>query len=143
MVKPVRLPPLVGTCVLRLDRVIAWRAHHQMGISFVAFDVVPTAVRACPERPRARRGRTNPADAAMERYAAGDAFVLVYDELAPRLFGFLLRKSRNAARAEHLLQQTFLRIHRARSRFIPGSEVRRAAFAARVVAVGGGRWGAS
>ena len=67
----------------------------------------------------------------MDRYAAGDnaAFALVYDALAPRLYGYLLRQARDRARAEDLLQQTFLHMHRARHRFIPGAEVTPWAFA--------------
>src|SRR5580704_16532600 len=70
-------------------------------------------------------------DVAMERYAAGDdaAFVLVYDTLAPRLYGYLLRQTRQSSRAEDILQQTLLHIHRARARFIPGAEVMPWAFA--------------
>jgi RNA polymerase sigma-70 factor (ECF subfamily) len=71
------------------------------------------------------------ADFAMERYAGGDsaAFAQVYDALAPRLYGYLLRQTRDRARAEDLLQQTMLHIHRARDRFIAGAEVRPWAFA--------------
>jgi RNA polymerase sigma-70 factor (ECF subfamily) len=71
------------------------------------------------------------ADQAMERYAGGDdaAFGLVYDALAPRLYGYLLRQTRDRARAEDLLQQTLLHIHRGRDRFIPGAEVTPWAFA--------------
>jgi len=71
------------------------------------------------------------ADLAMERYAAGDgaAFGLVYDALAPRLYGYLLRQTRDRPRAEDLVQQTMLQIHRARDRFIPGAEVTPWAFA--------------
>jgi len=71
------------------------------------------------------------ADIAMERYAAGDdaAFAAVYDGLAARLFGFLLRQTRDRARAEDVLQQTLLQIHRARDRFLPGAEVTPWAFA--------------
>jgi RNA polymerase sigma-70 factor (ECF subfamily) len=67
----------------------------------------------------------------MERYAAGDdaAFGELYDALAPRLHGFLVRQTRDVARAEDLVQQTFLQIHRARGRFIPGAEVMPWAFA--------------
>jgi RNA polymerase sigma-70 factor (ECF subfamily) len=70
-------------------------------------------------------------DIAMERYAAGDdaAYALVYDALAPRLYGYLVRQTREAARAEDILQQTLLQIHRARSSFIPGAEVMPWAFA--------------
>jgi RNA polymerase sigma-70 factor (ECF subfamily) len=71
------------------------------------------------------------ADVAMERYACGDdsAFALVYDAVAPRLYGYLLRQTRDRARAEDLLQQTMLHIHRARARFLPGAEVTPWAFA--------------
>ncbi|MGH7293519.1 MAG: RNA polymerase sigma factor [Polyangiaceae bacterium] len=71
------------------------------------------------------------ADVAMERYSEGDdaSFALVYDALAPRLYGYLLRQTRDRARAEDLLQQTMLHIHRARARFIPGAEVTPWAFA--------------
>jgi RNA polymerase sigma-70 factor (ECF subfamily) len=71
------------------------------------------------------------ADIAMERYASGDdaAFAAVYDALAPRLYGFLLRQTRQTARAEDLLQHTMLKIHAARGTFIPGAEVTPWAFA--------------
>jgi RNA polymerase sigma-70 factor (ECF subfamily) len=71
------------------------------------------------------------ADLAMERYAGGDdaAFGSLYDALAPRLYGYLLRQTRDRSRAEDLLQQTMLQIHRARDRFIPGAEVTPWAFA--------------
>jgi RNA polymerase sigma-70 factor (ECF subfamily) len=71
------------------------------------------------------------ADIAMERYAAGDdaAFAAVYDGLASRLYGFLLRQTRDRARAEDILQQTLLQVHRARGRFLPGAEVTPWAFA--------------
>ncbi|MGH7438334.1 MAG: RNA polymerase sigma factor [Polyangiaceae bacterium] len=76
-------------------------------------------------RPRAE------VDVAMERYAGGDdaAFAAVYDKIAPRLYGYLLRQTRERARAEDLVQQTMLHIHRARTRFIPGAEVTPWAFA--------------
>jgi RNA polymerase sigma-70 factor (ECF subfamily) len=67
----------------------------------------------------------------MDRYAQGDesAFSELYDALAPRLYGYLLRQTRNNARAEDLLQQTFLQMHCARGRFIPGADVVPWAFA--------------
>jgi RNA polymerase sigma-70 factor (ECF subfamily) len=70
-------------------------------------------------------------DAAMSRYAAGDdaAFGEVYDALAPRLFGYLVRQTREQARAEDIVQQTFLQMHRARGTFVPGAEVVPWAFA--------------
>jgi RNA polymerase sigma-70 factor (ECF subfamily) len=71
------------------------------------------------------------ADRAMERYAEGDdeAFAALYDALAPRLYGYLVRQTRDAPRAEDLLQQTMLNIHLARDRFIRGAEVAPWAFA--------------
>ena len=70
-------------------------------------------------------------DRAMDRYAQGEdaAFEEVYDRLAPRLHGFLLRQTRDRARAEDVVQLTMLRIHRARSRFEPGARVLPWAFA--------------
>src|SRR5258708_24666732 len=67
----------------------------------------------------------------MERYAAGDdsAFGDVYDALAPRLFAYLKRQTREVTRAEDLLQQTLLQIHRGRASFLPGAEVTPWAFA--------------
>jgi len=67
----------------------------------------------------------------MARYAAGDdtAFPELYRLLAPRLHAFLGRRLRNPSQAEDVLQQTFLQIHAARSRFSPGSEVMPWAFA--------------
>jgi RNA polymerase sigma-70 factor (ECF subfamily) len=70
-----------------------------------------------------REGRANEA---MDRYAAGDsaAFPQLYDALAPRLFRYLLKLSRgDRARAEDLVQQTFLQMHDARGRFVSGSAV--------------------
>ncbi|HZR79611.1 MAG TPA: RNA polymerase sigma factor [Candidatus Binatia bacterium] len=65
------------------------------------------------------------ADAAMERYANGDnaAFADLYDAVAPRLLNFLRRATRDALATEDLVQQTFLRMHRARGSFIPGAPV--------------------
>ena len=67
----------------------------------------------------------------MDAYAAGDdsAFGQVYDRLSPRLFGYLLRHTRDRSRAEDIVQQTMLRIHKARGRFVPGAEVTPWAFA--------------
>lgn len=71
------------------------------------------------------------ADAAMERYAAGDdaVFVTVYDVLAPRLMVYLLPRTQSAADAADVLQETMLHVHRARSDFIAGAAVAPWAFA--------------
>ena len=70
-------------------------------------------------------------DAAMDRYARGDdsAFEQIYDGLAPRLQSFLLRYTQDRARAEDVVQQTMLQIHRARGRFTLGGQVVPWAFA--------------
>ena len=77
-----------------------------------------------------RRG-SSPADAAMDRYAGGDqtAFAELYDLLAPRLLGYLSRQTRDVGRAEDLLQQTMMQLHRQRDRFARGAEVTPWAFA--------------
>src|SRR5438067_2388234 len=71
------------------------------------------------------------ANVAMDRYASGDdtAFGLVYDALAPRLYPFLLRKTRDPSRAEDLVQQTFLQMHCARETYVTGADVLPWAFA--------------
>jgi RNA polymerase sigma-70 factor (ECF subfamily) len=88
----------------------------------------PAAVAGRPEAEEASRAVAN---AAMERYAAGEdaAFGELYDALGPRLLQFLARQTRDDARAEDLLQQTMLQIHCARGRFIQGAEVLPWAFA--------------
>ncbi len=60
----------------------------------------------------------------MERYCAGDpaAFRELYAAVAPKLFGYLLKMARHRAVAEDLLQQTFLKVHRARPAFVLGAD---------------------
>ena len=62
-------------------------------------------------------------DAAMGRYAEGEdsAFTLVHAGLAPRLRLFLMRLAKSRPLADDLLQETFLRIHRARASFAVGA----------------------
>jgi len=69
-------------------------------------------------------GRT-PADLAMDRYAAGDdaAFAEVYDRVAPRLYAYLRKQTRDGALAEDVLQQTLLKMHLARGSFLAGAPV--------------------
>jgi len=61
----------------------------------------------------------------MDRYADGDtsAFPILYDAIAPRIEGFVKRRTRDASRIDDIVQQTFERIHRARGTFIRGSDV--------------------
>jgi RNA polymerase sigma-70 factor (ECF subfamily) len=65
------------------------------------------------------------ADEAMVRYSQGDlsAFDIVYEAVAPRIEDFLRRRVRDKARAEDIVQQTFLNIHGARGTFVPGSDL--------------------
>ncbi len=60
----------------------------------------------------------------MERYCAGDssAFRELYAAVAPKLYGYLLRMARTRALADDLLQQTFLKVHRARPAFVIGAD---------------------
>lgn len=64
-------------------------------------------------------------DAAMDRYADGEerAFAIVHAGLYQRMRLFLLRLCRSPALADDLLQEAFLRIHRARGSFAKGSRV--------------------
>jgi RNA polymerase sigma-70 factor, ECF subfamily len=91
--------------------------------SFAVFDVAVFA--GAERRPVERDPERLAANAAMERYARGDdaAFAALYDALAPRLRRYLARQVRDDARADDLLQQTLLQVHRARGRFLPGADV--------------------
>ncbi len=64
-------------------------------------------------------------DAAMSRYADGDdkAFGEVHTALWSRLHTFLLRLTRSPSLADDLVQETFLRIHRARGSFAEGARL--------------------
>ncbi len=82
------------------------------------------------ERPHAQTSKAA-ANAAMDRYAAGDdaAFAELYDLIAPKLRGYLLRQTHDATRADDLLQQTMLQLHSHRATFLKGGEVLPWAFA--------------
>ncbi|WP_159397330.1 RNA polymerase sigma factor [Sorangium cellulosum] len=70
-------------------------------------------------------------DEIMQRYALGDedVFDRLYGLLAPRLYRFCLRLTSRAPEADDLFQESFLRIHRARSSYMGGSSVIPWAFA--------------
>jgi RNA polymerase sigma-70 factor (ECF subfamily) len=78
-------------------------------------------------RPRAERPLTREVslDEAMDRYAQGDdrAFSVLYEGLEVKLRTFLLRLAGTLPIAEDLLQETFMRIHRARGGFERGARV--------------------
>lgn len=60
----------------------------------------------------------------MQRYCDGDAgaFRELYALVAPRLLGYLLKMTRERALADDLLQQTFLKVHRARAAYVRGAD---------------------
>jgi RNA polymerase sigma-70 factor (ECF subfamily) len=60
----------------------------------------------------------------MQRYCDGDAgaFRELYALVAPRLAGYLLKMTRERALADDLLQQTFLKVHRARAAYVRGAD---------------------
>jgi RNA polymerase sigma-70 factor (ECF subfamily) len=64
-------------------------------------------------------------DQAMDRYAQGEesAFSILYAGLQSKLLSFLIRLTGTPAQADDLLQETFMRMHRARGGFEPGSAV--------------------
>ncbi len=67
-------------------------------------------------------------NAAMDRYASGDsqAFVVLHQALYPRLLAYLTRMSgagSGSAIASDLVQETLLRMHRARATFATGGAV--------------------
>jgi RNA polymerase sigma-70 factor (ECF subfamily) len=67
----------------------------------------------------------------MIAYQAGhiEAFESLYRILQPVLFQYLLYKTYNHARAEDLLQESFLQMHRSRSSYLPDKPVLPWAFA--------------
>lgn len=61
----------------------------------------------------------------MKAYQNGcrDAFEKLYKRLKTPLFRFLVTQTLNKSRAEDLLQESFLQIHRSRATYIPGKPV--------------------
>ena len=60
----------------------------------------------------------------MQRYQSGDpaAFRELYDQVAPRLHGYLVKMTHDRALADDLLQLTFLKLHRARAAYVQGAD---------------------
>jgi RNA polymerase sigma-70 factor (ECF subfamily) len=60
----------------------------------------------------------------MQRYQDGDAsaFRELYALVAPRLLGYLMKMARSRAVADDLLQQTMLKVHRARAAYVRGAD---------------------
>jgi RNA polymerase sigma-70 factor (ECF subfamily) len=59
----------------------------------------------------------------MVRYVEGEptAFEELYRKLSPKLFGYLLRLTRQREQAEDLVQVTFSKVHRARDSYLKGA----------------------
>ena len=72
------------------------------------------------------RERERTLDALMVAYQNGDAmaFDALYGEVAGPLLGYLRSLTRDAARADDLLQESFLQVHRVRHTFEPGRPVK-------------------
>jgi RNA polymerase sigma-70 factor (ECF subfamily) len=64
-------------------------------------------------------------DKLMREYQSGSlaAFEALYRALAPRVNGFIRARVRDEARANDLLQETFLELHRSRHTYLPGHSV--------------------
>lgn len=60
----------------------------------------------------------------MARYCEGDAsaFRELYALVAPKLHGYLLKMARSRAVADDILQQTFMKVHRARASYVRGAD---------------------
>jgi RNA polymerase sigma-70 factor (ECF subfamily) len=115
--RPLSLAASVGTSRLGFDE-----AAVSFSARFAPVSAVPSVA------PPAGSERAN---AAMDRYARGDdaAFADVYDSIAPRVYAYLLRQTREPASAADLLQQTLLQIHRNRGRYLTDCAVLPWAFA--------------
>lgn len=64
-------------------------------------------------------------DSIMREYQSGSvkAFETLYGVLAPRISGFIRTRVRNDARANDLLQEIFLELHRSRHTYLPSRSV--------------------
>lgn len=60
----------------------------------------------------------------MGRYCDGEAnaFRELYALVSPRLYGYLVKMARSRPVADDLLQQTFMKVHRARTAYIRGAD---------------------
>ena len=69
-------------------------------------------------------GRMADAKELMAQYCDGDAsaFRELYALVAPKLFGYLVKLARQRALADDILQQTFMKVHRARTAYIRGAD---------------------
>jgi RNA polymerase sigma-70 factor, ECF subfamily len=80
---------------------------------------------------RGMKRNTDALSRLMGRYAAGDddVFERLYGELSAPLYRFCLRLAIRRPEADDLFQDTFLKLHRARATYAPGSNVLHWAYA--------------
>jgi RNA polymerase sigma-70 factor (ECF subfamily) len=104
-----------------------WAIRDSFGVFPATVPMGETSTRSTPGTEAAdgaaRNADGRPLDAAMDRYARGDAsaFDALYRVGAPRVRGFLLRLCGDPALADDLTQEAFVRVHRARGAFEPGA----------------------
>jgi RNA polymerase sigma-70 factor (ECF subfamily) len=72
-----------------------------------------------------QRNASDAASEAMERYVTGEeaAFAELYALVVPRLFGYLVRRTRDSDVARDLMQQTLLVVHRERATYLRGADI--------------------
>lgn len=83
----------------------------------------PTDDRASTEKDRSSAAEVTEVTELMRRYCAGEvaAFHRTYALLAPRILAYLRAMVGDRESAEDLLQQTFLKVHEARSTYLIGA----------------------
>lgn len=96
-----------------------------MRCHFLGLDWRPVGVRPDWGRRLCRVQQVQSLEELMQRYVAGNrsAFEDLYRRLSPQLFTYLVRLTREQARAEDLLQVTFTKVHRARDSYLQGAPV--------------------
>lgn len=96
-------------------------------VGAVASTLLAAGASLAPSDPGASRrqhgGEEPSLETLMSEYVAGssEGFDLLYRRISPKVFGYLLRLTRNRERAEDLLQITFAKIHRARASYLEGA----------------------
>jgi RNA polymerase sigma-70 factor, ECF subfamily len=104
-----------------------WATIVQSAGSWAMSDLQEDTARAYPATTASdARSESSPVDTlshVMDRYARGEdrAFDELYRLGAPRVRGFLLRLCGDLALADDLMQETFIRVHRARASFAMGA----------------------